>query len=96
MTIRNQALKRFASLIQHHSDQLVDLVQVETGKSRVDAAQETVTVPSAIDYYVDIASDLLEPHSREGAIPYLTQAREYREPRGVVGVITRWNFSQAS
>jgi succinate-semialdehyde dehydrogenase/glutarate-semialdehyde dehydrogenase len=38
------------------------------------------------------AANFLAPQSRKGAIPGLTESREYRHPKGVVGIIAPWNY----
>jgi len=89
---RVEQLRRFVVLLQQHQDTLLDIVQLETGKSRRDAIQEAVSVPGTVEHYAGIAEELRATRSRPGVLPFLTETREYREPRGVVGVITPWNY----
>lgn len=72
--------------------ELIDLVQAETGKSRISAFEETVDVAGVALYYGRHAPRFLAPRKRAGAIPIATRIREHRQPKGVVGVITPWNY----
>jgi succinate-semialdehyde dehydrogenase/glutarate-semialdehyde dehydrogenase len=85
-------LRRFATLCQQHSDRLLDLIQLETGKSRIDAMQEVVAIPGTVGHDSEIAREVLGTRERAGTVPLLTDVREYHEPRGVVGVISPWNY----
>src|SRR5262249_34709786 len=38
------------------------------------------------------AAALLRPQARAGALPGLTETHEMRRPKGVVGVISPWNY----
>lgn len=89
---RIQWLQRFSTLFQQESDRLLDLIQLETGKSRLDAIQEVLAIPGTIEQYNETARESLGPRDRDGMLPFLTEAREYHEPRGVVGVISPWNY----
>ena len=71
---------------------LIDIVQAETGKSRNSAFEETLDVAGLALYYGRHASKFLAPRKRAGAIPLATQTRELRQPKGVVGIISPWNY----
>lgn len=71
---------------------LIDIVQAETGKSRNSAFEETLDVAGLALYYGRHATKFLAPRKRAGAIPLATQARELRQPKGVVGIISPWNY----
>ncbi|GAA2429616.1 succinic semialdehyde dehydrogenase [Mycolicibacterium llatzerense] len=82
---------RLHDLILNHSE-LIDIVQAETGKARNSAFEETVDVAGVALYYGRRAPDFLAPRKRLGAIPMATRTRELRHPKGVVGIISPWNY----
>lgn len=71
---------------------LADLVQLETGKARRDAFEEVADVALAARYVARRGPSILRDRRRVGAIPGLTRAIEARQPKGVVGVISPWNY----
>lgn len=70
----------------------MDLIQLESGKSRVPAFEEVFDTVATTRYYVNTAPGLLKRRRRSVSLPGLTTAWEYRHPVGVVGNITPWNF----
>lgn len=74
------------------NEQLIDIVQLETGKSRNSAYEETIDVAGLALYYARHAPKFLKPRKRKGAIPLATQARELRTPKGVVAIISPFNY----
>jgi succinate-semialdehyde dehydrogenase/glutarate-semialdehyde dehydrogenase len=89
---RTAVLDRFANLVEQHRGELMDLVQLETGKARHHAFEEVVDVPLSAGYYADRASQVLARECRRSAIPLLTTAAVEYEPVGVVGIISPWNY----
>jgi succinate-semialdehyde dehydrogenase/glutarate-semialdehyde dehydrogenase len=89
---RVDVLKRFASLVREHREDLLDLIQVESGKARYDAGEEVLDVDMTAIHYADRAADYLASERHRGAVPILTDARQYHDPYGVVGFITPWNY----
>lgn len=73
-------------------DELMDLLQLEAGKTRYDAFAETAAVAVYARYISRTAPQLLGKHRRRGIIPLVTKAYELRHPRGVVGLVTAWNY----
>lgn len=74
------------------NNELIDIVQAETGKARNSAFEETVDVAGLALYNGRHAPKYLAPRKRAGAIPVATQTRELRQPKGVVGIISPWNY----
>ncbi|MDX6660492.1 MAG: succinate-semialdehyde dehydrogenase / glutarate-semialdehyde dehydrogenase, partial [Solirubrobacteraceae bacterium] len=89
---RKRVLLRYHDLILSHEEELLDLLQVESGKARRHAFEEVLDVAITARYYANTAERHLKPRRRRGALPFLTQAWEYRHPVGVVGVIAPWNY----
>ncbi|MGW2664074.1 succinic semialdehyde dehydrogenase [Nocardia tengchongensis] len=74
------------------NQELIDVVQAETGKSRNSAFEETLDIAGLALYYARHADRFLAPRKRAGAIPLATRVRELRQPKGVVGIIAPWNY----
>ena len=89
---RAEIVERFASLVHDRRDDLLDLIQLESGKARYDAAEEILDVRMTAGHYADRAESYLAPERHRGPVPWLTRAREYRDPVGVAGFITPWNY----
>jgi acyl-CoA reductase-like NAD-dependent aldehyde dehydrogenase len=89
---RCRILVRFHDLLLDRYDEALDVIQLETGKARRHAFEEVADVAIVARYYGQTAIKLLRPRRRRGAIPVLTRTREFRHPRGVVGIIAPWNY----
>lgn len=85
-------LLRFHDLLLDRRDDVLDLIQLETGKARRDAMEEVLDVALNIQHYARIAPRTLRPRRPRGALPVLTRVRQWRHPVGVVGVIAPWNY----
>jgi succinate-semialdehyde dehydrogenase/glutarate-semialdehyde dehydrogenase len=92
VTDRAKVLFRFAKLVLDREAELLDVIQLENGKARRDAFEEIIDVAQVCRYYARSAPSLLQPHRRAGALPVLTQTSEYHHPKGLVGVISPWNY----
>ncbi|MEN0138683.1 MAG: aldehyde dehydrogenase family protein [Rhodococcus sp. (in: high G+C Gram-positive bacteria)] len=87
---RGEALIRWADLLDRHRDELAFLVAYEMGKPVTIAWNvEMRTAINTVRWYGELADKLMDesPRGRNGAVALVT-----REPVGVVGVITPWNF----
>jgi len=91
-TERSKVLLRFATLLLDRQDEVLDLIQLENGKARRHAFEEIIDVAQVSRYYARSAPRYLQPHRRAGAFPALTQTWEHHHPKGVVGVISPWNY----
>jgi succinate-semialdehyde dehydrogenase/glutarate-semialdehyde dehydrogenase len=89
---RVAVVERFANLVAANRAELLDLVQLETGKSRTDAFEEVLEVPQSADYYAETAPSVLETDGRGTGLPLVTTAEVQYDPVGVVGVISPWNY----
>ncbi len=84
--------RRFAKSVLDRRDEILDVIQAETGKSRLAALEEVIDASMTASHYAHTAPGLLKPRRHVGAFPLLTQTTELRQPKGVVGVITPWNY----
>jgi succinate-semialdehyde dehydrogenase/glutarate-semialdehyde dehydrogenase len=89
---RAAIVSRFHDAVLAHHELLLDVVQHETGKSRSSAFDEVADIGLTAQYYAKSARRHLKPAKRQGAFPLLTRTREYYWPKGVVGMITPWNY----
>jgi succinate-semialdehyde dehydrogenase/glutarate-semialdehyde dehydrogenase len=89
---RARIVNRFGDLVADRREELLDVLQVETGKSRRTAVEELFDVPTGCSYVASEAPDALAEERRRGIAPGVTTATVTREPVGVVGVISPWNY----
>ncbi|KRV46855.1 succinate-semialdehyde dehydrogenase [Wenjunlia vitaminophila] len=89
---RAAVLLRFHDLVLRDQDELLDLIQLETGKTRLQAHEEMQAVLVVARHYGRKAPSYLRPRRHLGAVPLLTQALVLRHPKGVVGHISPWNY----
>ncbi|BCL28284.1 succinic semialdehyde dehydrogenase [Streptomyces aurantiacus] len=89
---RAAVLLRFHDLVLARQAEVLDLIQLETGKARLHAHEEVQAVAVAARHYGRRAPFYLRPKRHAGAMPTLTKVTELRHPRGVVGQIAPWNY----
>ncbi|WP_246114115.1 aldehyde dehydrogenase family protein, partial [Streptomyces montanus] len=89
---RAAVLLRFHDLVLARQAEVLDLIQLETGKARLHAHEEVQAVAVAARHYGRKAPSYLRPKRHAGAVPTLTKVTELRHPRGVVGQIAPWNY----
>lgn len=89
---RAAVLLRFHDLVLARQAEVLDLIQLETGKARLHAHEEVQAVAIAARHYGRKAASYLRPKGHTGAMPTLTKVTELRQPRGVVGQIAPWNY----
>lgn len=83
---------RLHDLVLAEQRRIMDLIQAENGKARRDAYLEVADIAVTCRYYARRAPTLLRPRRRRGLVPGLTVAHEYHHPKGVVTVISPWNY----
>ncbi|MFF8956385.1 succinic semialdehyde dehydrogenase [Streptomyces sp. NPDC014894] len=89
---RAAVLLRFHDLLLERQAEILDLIQLETGKARLHAHEEVQAVALAARHYGRRAPAYLRPRRHAGVVPVLTRTTELRHPRGVVGQIAPWNY----
>src|SRR2546423_1263689 len=89
---RRAILLRFHDLVLDRQEEILDLVQLESGKARRHAFEEVLDVAIVARYYANTAARHLRTRRRRGALPLLTAAYEHHHPLGVVGIIAPWNY----
>jgi succinate-semialdehyde dehydrogenase/glutarate-semialdehyde dehydrogenase len=89
---RADVLMRLHDLVLAHQDEVLDLIQLENGKARRHAFEEVVDVALTARYYAHTAEEYLRPKRRQGVQLMLTEVWEHLHPKGLVGVISPWNY----
>lgn len=92
---RAKILFRYHDLVLTEQDQLMDLLQAETGKSRNHAFEEIAGSLGGIRYQAQVAKRALKSHRVKSGVPGLLKTYVEYAPVGVVGVITPWNYPLA-
>ena len=78
-----------------HADRIAETISRCTGKTRVDAlSTEVMPAALAINYYARAVGRELKPHrERRSSMLFFNKATFiHREPFGVVGIISPWNY----
>ncbi|WP_028045003.1 succinic semialdehyde dehydrogenase [Cellulomonas sp. URHE0023] len=89
---RTAVLSRVHDLILERQSDVLDLIQLESGKARVSAFEEIADIANIARHYSLRAGRYLAPRRVAGIIPGLTTTRVLRHPVGVVGIVAPWNF----
>lgn len=97
MGARNRAkiAHNLVDVLIANQEELMDVLQMETGKARMHAFEEVTGALAAISYYAKIAPKLLKRKKIKGGVPLLITAYVEPAPVGVVGVVTPWNYPLA-
>jgi succinate-semialdehyde dehydrogenase/glutarate-semialdehyde dehydrogenase len=89
---RREILLRYHDLVLDRQDEILDVLQLESGKARRHAYEEILDAAMIARYYARSAERHLRAQRRMGAFPVLTATWEHHHPVGVVGVISPWNY----
>lgn len=89
---RRAILLRFHDLLLDRREQVLDLIQLESGKARIHALEEVLDTALVARHYAVHAERYLRTERRWGALPLVTTVWEHRHPLGAVGVIAPFNF----
>ncbi|NYG07464.1 succinate-semialdehyde dehydrogenase/glutarate-semialdehyde dehydrogenase [Phycicoccus badiiscoriae] len=92
MELRERIFLRYHDLVLERQVELLDIVQLESGKTRRQAFEEVADVALVARHYARSAAAYLRPRRRAGLFPVLTQSTVHHHARGVVGIISPWNY----
>ncbi|KAJ4263362.1 hypothetical protein NW762_006181 [Fusarium torreyae] len=90
---RGRLLRNLADLITENKDDISKVITMENGKSRADAEAEVISAAGYFEWYSEEAPRLygdIVPHSQPGA-----RIQILKQPIGVCGLITPWNYPLA-
>ncbi len=89
---RAQCLLRLHDLVLDRQDEIIDLIVWESGKARKHAFDEPLHIALTARYYARTAHEHLDTDRKLGVVPGLTRVEVNRVPKGVVGIISPWNY----
>jgi len=89
---RAETLLRLHDLVLDRQDEIMDLIVWESGKARKHAFDEPAHIALTARYYGHTAHRHLDTERKSGVIPLLTHVEVNRVPKGVVGIISPWNY----
>lgn len=90
---RTRVLLAAHDLLLARRDELLDLIQLESGKTRGQAFEEIFQAATVTRYNALAAKRVLRGRRRRAGIPAATTTRVRYRPKSVVGVITPWNYA---
>ena len=89
---RTRVLGNLARIVLERQSEVLDLIQLETGKARRSAFEEVGDVAQVARHYSLRARRYLATGRPLGMIPLVSGVRVQRLPVGVVGAIAPWNY----
>ncbi len=89
---RGAVFLRFHDLLLARQSEILDAIQLESGKVRRHAFEEIADTVSSARHYARASARYLRPQTHQGVIPVLTQPVEHHHPKGVVGIVSPWNY----
>ena len=92
LDVRAAALLRFHDLVLDAQEEIIDLICLESGKARKHAFDEPLHIALTARYYGRTAHQHLDRRRVRGVFPLLTRVEVNQQPKGVVGVISPWNY----
>jgi len=89
---RSEAMLRLHDLVLDRQEEILDLICWESGKARKHAYDEPLHIALTARYYARTAHRHLDTERRRGVVPGLTRVEVNHVPKGVVGIISPWNY----
>ena len=89
---RAAMLLRLHDLVLDRQDEIIDLIVLESGKARKHAFDEPLHIALTARYYARTAHRHLDTQRKRGVVPGLTRVEVNHVPKGVVGIISPWNY----
>jgi succinate-semialdehyde dehydrogenase/glutarate-semialdehyde dehydrogenase len=92
MKHRAAIFMRLHDLVLARQDEIMDLICLESGKARKHAFDEPLHIALTARYYARTGDKHLMTQRVAGVVPGLTHVEVNRVPKGVVGIISPWNY----
>ena len=89
---RAAMMMRLHDLVLERQDEIIDLIVWESGKARKHAFDEPLHIALTARYYARTIHQHLDTQRKAGVVPGLTRVEVNRVPKGVVGIISPWNY----
>ena len=87
--LRERVLFRTGEIMRQNAERLADVVRLEVGMPARQAAVHVAAAADVFDFYAGFASKM---YGETMFLPTGSQISLVKEPIGVVGLITPWNF----
>jgi succinate-semialdehyde dehydrogenase/glutarate-semialdehyde dehydrogenase len=93
-TVRHRAavLRRLHDAVLARQSEGLDILQLETGKARIHAFDEITDVAINARWHARRGPRILGDEGHQGLTPVLTKVTEVHQPKGVIGMISPWNY----
>lgn len=85
-------VRRYRDLVIANREFLMDLLQAEAGKARWGAQEEVLDLAANANYYAAVSEDMLKTRKVPSLLPGVSKTTVGYQPKGVVGIISPWNF----
>src|SRR6185312_937485 len=89
---RLAVVRRYRDLVIENREFLMNMLQAEAGKARWAAQEEIVDLMANANYYARVSEGLLKPRKVQSLLPAIGKTTVGYQPKGVVGVISPWNY----
>ncbi len=89
---REALFMRLHDIVLERQDEIMDLICWESGKARKHAFDEPLHIALTARYYARTGNQHLGTKRVAGVVPGLTHVEVNRIPKGVVGIISPWNY----
>jgi succinate-semialdehyde dehydrogenase/glutarate-semialdehyde dehydrogenase len=89
---RRAVLLTAHDLLLERREELLDILQTESGKTRGQAFEEVFQGATVTRYYAVTAKSVLRTRGRRPGIPTVVSTRVSYRPKGAIGIITPWNY----
>ncbi|MFT4288111.1 succinic semialdehyde dehydrogenase [Nocardioides sp.] len=89
---RKALLLRLHDLVLDRQEEILDLIVLESGKARKHAFDEPIHIALTARYYGQTLDAHLASERKLGVLPALTRVDVNHVPKGVVGIISPWNY----
>lgn len=85
-------IRRYRDLVVENRDLLMDMLQAEAGKARWAAQEEIIDLTANANYYARVSEGLLKTRGVQSLLPAIGKTTVGYQPKGVVGIISPWNY----
>jgi succinate-semialdehyde dehydrogenase/glutarate-semialdehyde dehydrogenase len=92
MEERSALMLRLHDLLLERMPELLDIITLENGKARKHAYDEVAHTALTARYYARMAGKHMATERRGGVLPVFTRIDINHVPKGVVGIISPWNY----
>src|SRR3712207_4565564 len=89
---RQAVFLRLHDLVLERQDEIIDVICWESGKARKHAFDEPLHIALTARYYGRTGKRHVGTSRVAGVVPGLTRVEVNRVPKGVVGIISPWNY----